>query len=79
MLIFRSEETVNLWCEAHEVPRRPIVSLDQLWHLAMAWYDNRLTVDSRRPVPDEMVTIFSGVGLEGPFWDPKADRFKSAP
>lgn len=78
MLLFRSEETVNRWCEEHDVPRRPIVSLDQLWHLAVAWYENRLTVDSRRPGPDEMVAIFSGIGLTGPFWDPKTDRFTSA-
>ena len=64
MLLFRSEETVRIWCEEHDVPRRPIVSLDQLWHLALAWYENRLTVDSRRPGPDEMVTVFSGIGLD---------------
>ena len=29
MLLFRSEETVDRWCEAHQVPRRPLVSLEQ--------------------------------------------------
>jgi len=77
MLLFRSEENVNRWCKEHEIPRRPILSLDQLWHLAVAWYENRLTVESRRPGPDEMVTVFSSIGLEGPFWDPQADRWKS--
>ncbi|HXO18669.1 MAG TPA: hypothetical protein VOA87_01965 [Thermoanaerobaculia bacterium] len=76
MLLFRSEETVGRWCELHGVPRRPLVSLDQLWRLALAWYENRLTVDSRRPAPDEMVTIFAGIGLVGPFWDPQADLFR---
>ena len=36
-----------------------------------------LTVESRRPGPDEMVEIFARVGLEGPFWDPKADQWHS--
>lgn len=73
MLLFRSEETVEKWCQAHNVPKRPLVNMDQLWHLAVTWYQSRLTVDSRRPGPDEMVTIFGEIGLGGPFWDPKSD------
>jgi hypothetical protein len=75
MLFFRSEENVNLWCERHGLRRRPIISLDQLWRLAVTWYGNRLTVESRRPKPDEMVGIFAAIGLEGLFWDPSADRW----
>lgn len=76
MLFFRSEEHVNRWCVSHRLPRRPILSLDQLWRLAVAWYANRLTVESRRPAPEEMVRIFAEIGLEGPFWDPKADDWR---
>jgi hypothetical protein len=78
MLLFRSEEHVDRWCRERGLPRRPFVSLDQLWHLAVTWYQNRLTVESRRPGLDEMVSIFAEVGLDGPFWDPKADRWASA-
>jgi hypothetical protein len=77
MLFFRSEEHVEQWCKANEVTKRPLVSLDQLWQLAATWYGNRLTVESRRPAPDEMVKIFSGIGLEGPFWDPNSDQWAS--
>jgi hypothetical protein len=76
MLLFRSEETVNRWCEARDLPRRPLISLDQLWQLALAWYANRLTVESRRPGPNEMVEVFASIGLTGPFWDPKADQWR---
>lgn len=72
MLFFRSEEHVAIWCRSRHLPQRPIVTMDQLWQLAVAWYENRLTVDSRRPGPDEMVQIFAAIGLVGPFWDPKA-------
>ena len=75
MLLFRSEDTVRQWCQANGVPQRPLIDMDQLWHLAKTWYGNRLTVESRRPAPDEMVSIFAAIGLEGPFWDPKADRW----
>jgi hypothetical protein len=75
MLLFRSEETVSRWCEARGIPQRPLLDLNQLWHLAVRWYENRLTVESRRPGPDEMVEIFAQIGLEGPFWDPKSDQW----
>jgi hypothetical protein len=51
--------------------------MDQLWYLALKWYENRLTIESQRPAPDEMIEIFSSIGLDGPFWDPKADQWKS--
>ena len=75
MLLFRSEETVTEWCNARRLPKRPLVSLDQVWVLAREWYENRLTVDSRRPGPDEMVKIFAQIGLVGPFWDPTSDQW----
>ena len=73
MLLFRSEENVNRWCKERAVPRRPLVSLEQLWQLAVAWYANRLTVESRRPDAEEMVEIFASVGLTDSFWNPKSD------
>lgn len=75
MLLFRSEETVKAWCGARQLPVRPLVKLDQLWELARRWYENRLTPDSRRPKPDEMVDIFASIGLTGPFWDPTSDQW----
>ena len=76
MLLFRSEGTINSWCEARGIPQRPLISLAQLWQLAVHWYANRLTVESRRPAADEMVSIFASIGLTGPFWDPKSDQWK---
>ena len=75
MLFFRSEERVREWCAAHGHPMRPLVRMDQLWMLATTWYSTRLDENSRRPKPDEMRGIFAGLGLEGDFWDPKADTF----
>jgi len=68
MLLFRSEEHVNRWCADRSLPRRPIISLEQLWQMALAWYENRLTEESRRPDAAEIVKIFNGLGLTDPFW-----------
>lgn len=75
MLFFRSEEMARRWCERLGIPLRPLVRLDQLWALAVAWYSTRLLPTSRRPQPEEMRRIFAGIGLTGAFWDPQADRF----
>lgn len=73
MLGFRSEAEVEAWCERRGIPRRPLITLEQQWELAVRWYSNRLTVGSRRPKPGEMKDIFASIGLEGPFWDPDSD------
>jgi hypothetical protein len=75
MLFFRSEEDVRAWCIGLGYPMRPLVTIGQLWTLATTWYSTRLQENSRRPKPDEMRTIFAGLGLEGDFWDPSSDKF----
>ena len=75
MLFFRSEERVREWCEANALPVRPLVSVDQLWGLSVAWYSSRLQPDARRPQPQEMREIFARLGLAGDFWDPEAHTF----
>jgi hypothetical protein len=69
------EERVREWCAAHSYPMRPLVTIDQLWTLATTWYSMRLQENSRRPQPDEMRSIFAGLGLGGDFWDSQSDTF----
>lgn len=76
MLGFRSEAHVDAWCRAKGAARRPLIALQQQWKLAVTWYENRLTVESRRPGPEEMVRIFAAIGLTGAFWDPTSDAFE---
>ena len=76
MLFFRSEELIAEWCQARGVAPRPVIRIDQLWQLAVAWYSTRLEPVSRRPAPAEMRSIFENLGLEGDFWDPRADSFE---
>jgi hypothetical protein len=75
MVFFRSEEMARAWCSEHGAPLRPLVTMEQLWGLASAWYWTRLDEESRRPGADEMRAIFAGLGLDNEFWDPKSDRF----
>ena len=75
MLFFRSEDMVKAWCRARGIELRPLVTMSQLWQLAVAWYSTRLSPEARRPGPDEMRRIFPRIGLNDPFWDPQADVF----
>jgi hypothetical protein len=72
MLFFRSEARVIEWCRDRQSPVRPLVTIEQLWGLALAWYATRLKPESRRPQAREMVEIFAGLGLAGEFWDPES-------
>jgi len=67
MLFFRSEELVKAWCRARGIEPRPLVTMPQLWELATAWYATRLTLEARRPGPDEMRGIFARIGLNDAF------------
>ena len=75
MLFFRSEELVEQWCKSHGIPKRPLLTLEQLWQMSLAWYGARLTPNAYRPRPDEIRRIFADIGLQGDFWDPQADVF----
>ena len=68
MLLFRSEEHVDRGCRIREIPRRPLITLEQLWELAVAWYSNRLAPEARRPMGAEIAAIFEKLGVTGPFW-----------
>ena len=75
MLFFRSEERAAKWCEGRGVPRRPLVTMNQLWKLATTWYATRLEAVARRPQASEMRELFDSIGLDDDFWDPGSDRF----
>ncbi len=68
MLAFRSEAHIDRWREQRCLARGAILSLEQTWGLADAWYANRLAPDWRRRTPDEAETLFAELGLEGEFW-----------
>lgn len=68
MLLFRSEEHVEVWCRAREFPRGGLLTLDQGWQLARAWFGDRRSPSWRRRSIDEAHAVFEDVGLTGPFW-----------
>ena len=68
MLLFRSEEHVDGWCEERRAPKGGLLTLDQLWGLASVWYRNKMEEDWRRRTPEEAEEVFGSLGLTGEFW-----------
>jgi hypothetical protein len=68
MLAFRSEEHVERWCRNMGLERGGLLTPEQQWRLAEAWYANRLAADWQRRTPAEAEALFAELGLEGDFW-----------
>ncbi len=68
MLLFRSEQHVDHWCEQWNRPRGGILSLKQGWKLAQLWYSDRLEPNWRPKTAAEAESVFAQVGLVGEFW-----------
>lgn len=74
MLFFRSEEHVDHWCRQRNLPNGALLSLDQGWRLAQAWYGHdRREPDWRRKTVDEVEALFTELGLTSPFWSLRAN------
>ena len=68
MLLFRSEEHVQRWCEARGLSRGAVFRPEQLWTVAKPWHGRRLEPGWRRFAPAEAEGLFASAGLTGPFW-----------
>jgi hypothetical protein len=69
MLLFRSEEHIDAWCEQWQQPRGGTLSLDQAWRLAKAWYGpDRRELDWRRRTVEEAEALFAELDMTAPFW-----------
>ena len=68
MLLFRSGEHVRRWAEARGIDTGGLLTPEQGWRLARAWFDDRLSPDWRPHTREQNQEILDGVGLTGPFW-----------
>jgi hypothetical protein len=70
MLLFRDEEHVARWCRQWRMERGAVLTLDLAWRLAVAWFSaDRGAPEWRRPMVEEVETLFQSLGLTEPFWN----------
>jgi hypothetical protein len=69
MSLFKSEDHLAAWLKSVGVTRGAVLSLEQVWRLAKAWYKSDPRDPHWRPqTPSEQQGIVDGVGLRGAFW-----------
>ena len=69
MLLFRSEEHIDRWSSARDLPRGATMTPEQCWRLARGWYEDKLQPDWRRHTLEETEALLADVGLTGAFWN----------
>lgn len=68
-MLFRSEEHIHRWRRAWNQPIGGLLSPEQAWELARAWYSqDRREHAWRRKTKAESQEIFNRLGLSSPFW-----------
>lgn len=69
MLLFRAEEHIDRWCQAHGLKRGATLTPEQGWQLARGWYAEKLKPEWRRHTVEETEAHLAKVGLTGAFWN----------
>lgn len=69
MLLFRAEEHIDRWCQAHGLERGATLKQEDGWQLARAWYTEKLKPEWRRHTLEEAEALLAKVGLTGAFWN----------
>lgn len=69
MLLFRGEEHIDTWRTQWNQPRGAMLTVDQAWKLAVAWYGNKMEANWRRATVEETEALLTKLGLTGPFWN----------
>jgi hypothetical protein len=68
MLLFRSEEWIDVWCKQNKLERGEVLSVAQVWELSQLWYQDRLSVDYHGRSVEQVEEIFRQTGLTSKFW-----------
>jgi Alkylmercury lyase len=68
MLLFRDEEHIDRWTRAWGLERGAVLTPEQGWRLARAWYGGKLAPDWRRATLEETEALLAEIGLTGEFW-----------
>ena len=68
MLLFRSEEWIERWCNKNNLARGEVLSLAQVWELSKLWYHDRLSPNYHGRTVEQAEEIFKQAGLMSEFW-----------
>lgn len=77
MLLFRSENEVDIWCSNHNMPKGDVQPIEKIWHFSKDWYGNHLDQNWKKWTIIEAKSIFAKHQLVHPVWqlDQSNERF----
>jgi len=64
----QSDDHIDRWCRSWRLGRGAVLSVEQAWRLADAWYRDRMSPAWRRRTMDEAHELFRSLGLTSEFW-----------
>jgi hypothetical protein len=68
MLLFRSEEWIDKWCQRNQLERGEILTIQDVWELSKLWYGNRMSVEYHGRSIEQVAEVFRQAGLKSKFW-----------
>jgi len=68
MLLFQSEEWIDVWCKRKDLKRGEILTINQVWELSKLWYQDRLSLEYHGRNIEQVAEIFKKAGLISAFW-----------
>jgi len=68
MLLFQSEEWIDVWCKRKDLNRGEILTINQVWELSKLWYQDRLSLDYHGRSTEQAAEIFKQADLTSAFW-----------
>ena len=68
MLLFRSEEWIEKWCQRNNLTRGEVLTIHQVWELTKLWYHNRMSMEYHGRSTEQVAEIFKKAGLKSEFW-----------
>jgi hypothetical protein len=68
MLLFRSEEWIDKWCQRNHLERGETLTISQVWELSKLWYGNRMSVEFHGRSIEQVAEVFRQAGMKSQFW-----------
>ena len=68
MLLFRSEEGVREWCAKRGREPGAMLTLEEAWRAAVAWFGDAMEVSYRGHSAADTARRFREAGFTGEFW-----------
>jgi len=77
MLVFESEEQIDMWTKKHNVPKGDIQPIENIWNFSKRWYGNHLSPKWTKWTIEEAKEMFKQFNLKDNIWklDDSNERF----